>query len=471
MAFKHGVSVNERGTKITGQKSVDSAITVVIGTAPMGRVNVPFVARSRAEAVAEFGFSEDFESFTLSEAIDSHFSLYKQSYAILVNVLDPSLAKKSTTNTVDLLQRATVTSIQYPLVDSVKLKKDAVTYVKDTDFTVALDKDGFLVISLTATSTITTPSMGLTITYDAIDVSKVKNTDIIGVVDPATGKKTGLEILDDIMPLFGVIPGLVIAPKFSTDPVVATAMIAKAQNINGMFKAFALTDLDTKLIRTKQKAIESKKVGDPGQDIMWPKVQKNGRIYHMSTHKAGLIGQMDAANSGVPSNSPSNRLMQVDGLVLADKTPVSLGPNDANDLNGVGISTVLSFTGGPRAWGNRTAAHPNLTDMKDIFIHAKRMMFWINNWIIIDTWENVDANITKRFIEAVTTKHNIRLNGLTSMGAILGGTCKYDPLENPVTQLIEGTVNFSLSVGIPGVAENIQFGIEIDPTYLATLSL
>lgn len=469
--FKHGVSANERGTQITGQGNVDSSIPVVFGTAPKGRVHTPVVVRSYAEAVAEFGFSADFESYTLSEFIDSHFSLYKQSYAILVNVLDPSTAKKSTTGTVDLLQSVTTTTIQYPVLDSVKLKKGTTDLVKGTDYSAALDKDGFLTITVPSGSTVTLPASGLTLTYDALDLTKVKSSDLIGSVDTTTGKKTGFELLDDIIPKFGVVPGLTLAPKYSTDPIVSSALIAKSQNINGMFKAFTLNDLDTKVIKTKQKAIESKSVGDPGQGICWPKVMRNGRIYHMSTHMAGLIGQMDAANNGVPSNSPSNRTMQVDGLVLADGTPVFLGVNDANDLNGVGISTVLSFIGGPRAWGNRTAAYPNMSDMKDIFIHAKRMMFWINNWIITDTWDNVDSGITPRFIESVTSKHNIRLNGLTSMGAILGGSCAYDPIENPTTQIFEGTVNFILSVGISGVAENIQFGIQIDPTYLASLSL
>jgi hypothetical protein len=107
--------------------------------------------------------------------------------------------------------------------------------------------------------------------------------------------------------------------------------------------------------------------------------------------------------------------------------------------------------------------------MKDNFIHAKRMMFWINNWIITDTWNDVDSIINKRFVEAVTSKHNLRLNGIASTGAILGGSCSYDPIENPASQIIEGTIKFSLSVGIPGVAENIEFGIEIDPTFLSTI--
>jgi phage tail sheath protein FI len=248
-------------------------------------------------------------------------------------------------------------------------------------------------------------------------------------------------------------------------------MISKSQQINGMFKAFALTDIDTSTVKTKQAAITTKKTGDPGQYIGWPKVSFEGKQYHLSTHMAGVIAKMDAENNGVPSNSPSNKTMKVDGCVLADGTPISIGIDDANDLNGAGISTMLSFIGGPRAWGNRTAAYPEETDMKDVFIVAKRMMFWINNWIITDTWNDVDSNITKRFVEAVTSKHNMRLNGLTSAGAILGGKCIFNPDENQAGQLIDGKIKFGLSVGFAGVAENIEFSIEIDPSYLEGISL
>lgn len=471
MSFKHGVYVTEKPTSITGQRSVDSAIPVVFGTAPKGAVNQPFVVRSYTEAVQEFGFSTDFETYTLSEFIDCHFNLYKQSYAILINVADLTKFKKTNTVVIDISDRVTVTDISYPGLDSIKLKKGTTDLVKETDYSVKLDTNGTLIISIPDGSTLTLPATELTLSYDSFDSTKLKNTDVIGGVDPNTGVRTGFELLDNIVPQLNVVPSLVLAPRHSTDPLVSSAMVAKAQSINEMFKAFALTDLDTKTIKSKQKAIEAKQTGDPGQVICWPKVVKNGRMYHISTHLACVIAQMDSDNDGVPSRAPSNRTMQVDGCVLDDGTPVFVGPSDANDLNAVGITTMLSFFGGPRSWGTRTAAFPNATDMKDNFIHAKRMMFWINNWLITDTWQEVDSEINRRFLQAVTSKHNIRLNGLTSSGAILGGSCEFDPLDNSIGQMIEGKVMFKLSVGIPGIAENITFEVGIEPKYLESLNV
>lgn len=472
MVFKHGVTVNERQTQISSQGDMASAIPVCFGTAPKGRIHTPVVVRSYAEAVAEFGFSEDFERFTLHEFIHSHFVLYKQSYAILVNVADPAIAKNAVTATIDMNQSTvTVQDCTYPVLDSVKVEQGGTVFVKDKDYALAVNEAGLLVIKLLLTTNITLPATALKITCDTIDMTKVTYTDFIGTTDTVTGKRTGFEVLDEIIPTLRIVPGLVIAPKYSVEPVVSAALVAKSQSINGMFKAFVLTDMDPATVRTAEQAVQAKKTGDAGQLICWPKVARNNRVYHMSTHLAGIMGQVDASSNGVPSSSPSNHQAQVDSLVLSDGTPVRLGVDQANNLNGAGITTVLFFVGGPRAWGNRTAAYPETADMKDALIHAKRMLFWINNWLITDTWANVDSKITKRFLEAVTTKHNMRLNGLTSAGDILGGACKFDPLNNPASQLLDGNVKFLLSVGIPGVAEHIEFDLEIDPSFLEGLTL
>jgi hypothetical protein len=470
MSFKHGVYVQEVPTKVSAQQNVNSAIPVVFGTAPKGQAQVPVLVRSYAEAVEAFGYSDNFDSFTLSEFISAHFLLYKNSQAILVNVLDIEKSKKATTGTIDITQSTTLTDIQYPVLDSIKIKKGSTDLVKGTDYVVYLNDVGYLAIRIPAGSTVVLPAIGLTLTYDVTDPSKVKNTDLIGGLDSATGKRTGFELLDTIIPSFGVIPGLVLAPKYSTDPSVAVAMTAKAQSINTMFKAFSLVDLDTKTIKTKKDAIAAKKTGDPGQYICWPKISFNGKQYHISTHLAGAIAQMDAENNGIPSNSPSNRALKADGCILADGTPVTVGLDDANDLNGAGIGTMLSFIGGPRVWGNRTSAYPNASDVKDVFISAKRMMFWINNWIIVDTWRDVDGNITKRFVESITDRHNLRFNGLVSMGALLGGRCVFNPADNPPQQMLGGKIKFELAVGIAPVAESVEFSIEVDTEYLSTIS-
>ena len=63
----------------------------------------------------------------------------------------------------------------------------------------------------------------------------------------------------------------------------------------------------------------------------------------------------------------------MDSCVTDDGREVDLGLETANYLNGQGIVTALNWTGGWRAWGNRTGAYPDNTDVKDKFISVRRI--------------------------------------------------------------------------------------------------
>ncbi|WP_241735087.1 phage tail sheath family protein [Paenibacillus alvei] len=464
--FFHGSRVREKVTPVTGT-TVSTSLPVFFGTAPKGPVNEPVRLSSKAEAKAIFGYSIDFDSYTLHEAMESHFTLYKQRDAIFVNVMDMTKAKKSNTATIDLSKPETETAILYPILESVSLK-DQADLAKGKDYEASLNDDGYLVITIPSGSSVKLPATGLTLTCDMPDVSKVKSTDIIGVATDDT--RTGLELLDIMMPLLGDVPKLVLAPKFSTDPTVADAMASKAQNINGIFKAITLIDIDTNAAKTITAAIEGKKANDPGTYVCWPKVVRNGLQYHMSTHVAGIIGQMDTANGGIPTASPSNRQMVADGCVLADGKTVLLGIDQANKLNEQGIATAMRFVNGFVLWGNRTSAFPANKDMKDNMLASKRTMYWINNFVITDTFEDVDRQVNRNFIQMIVDKIGIKFNGLVSAGAILGGRIEYDPTENPESALLNGIIRFKIFVGLTPIAEDIEFTLQFDTNYLKALA-
>lgn len=69
--------------------------------------------------------------------------------------------------------------------------------------------------------------------------------DIIGGVSVSDGSLKGLETLNQVFPLFGLVPGIVAAPGWSDDPEVAAVMRSKAGNINSHFKASVLLDVPT----------------------------------------------------------------------------------------------------------------------------------------------------------------------------------------------------------------------------------
>jgi hypothetical protein len=300
----------------------------------------------------------------------------------------------------------------------------------------------------------------------------VTSSDIIGGVDATTGAYEGLELLNQVFPLFRLVPGMVLAPGWSHDPAVAAVMVAKASNINGHFKCIALTDVPTSEVKKYTDVPNWKETNtytSPRQAVCWPKVKLSDEAFHLSTQLAGVICRTDTENDDIPYASPSNKALQANGAVLADGTEVALGPDQAAYLNGQGIITALNFIGGWKAWGNRTGAYPAITDPKDAFLPIRRMFDWIANTLILTSWQKVDYPINRRLIDTVVDSVNIWLNGLAARSFILGGRVEFIQSENPDTDLMDGIVRFHVYVTPPSPARETDFIVEYDPQYLKSL--
>lgn len=479
MAFNHGVSVGEVATSVIAPMEATAGIPVVFGTAPVNLskedkapVNKPILAYSFAEVVAALGYSDDWESYTLCEFMDSHFRQYGLSPVVMVNVLDPATHKSAVPEaTKDVVDRQIVLDVEGVLSGTVTVKTDdaVTTYIKDTDYTLGFNDDGHLVVSLR--STIPAGTTKLSIGYTKLNPAAVDKDDIIGGVD-VDGNLTGLEIIQQVFPKYGLVPGLILAPGYSHDPEVASVMTAKAGNINSVFKATALTDLPTDTIKKYTDVPEWKNQNNytsNRQIPLWPKVKLGERKYHFSTQLAGVIGATDAANNGVPYASPSNKLLKANGLILEDGSEVLLGIDQSNYLNSQGVVTGLNFIGGLKAWGNYTGAYPSITDPKDTFIPVRRMFDWIGNSLILTYWQKVDDPMNKRLTDSIVDSVNIWINGLTASGYLLGGRVEFRAQDNPITSLMAGKVTFRLFITPPSPAQEIAFVQEYDVQYLAAL--
>ena len=106
MAFRHGVYTQEVPTSLISPVQSEAGLPVIVGTAPihlassdeaLTNINKPQLIYSYAEAVAQFGFSRDWEKYTLCEFIYSQFALYGMTPCVLINVLDPSKHKEKIT--------------------------------------------------------------------------------------------------------------------------------------------------------------------------------------------------------------------------------------------------------------------------------------------------------------------------------------------------------------------------------------
>lgn len=476
MAYRHGVYVSEIPTAITPAVTAGS-VPVVFGTAPVNLstratmpVNEPVLCFSYAEAVAAFGYSEDW-SFTLSEFIYSQFALFGVGPVVLVNVLDPATHKTAVPAATKSVVAGTVKVAEQGILKSSVVVKSTdetpVTYTLDDDYELEYDKDGNLVINILPDGdAVGKPS--LSIAYDKLDPAAVEADDVIGGI--VSDVPTGLELVNQVFPRFRQVPGLILAPGFSHDPTVAAVMVAKAGTINGLFKAMALTDLPADEAYSDIPAWKNtNNYTSPLQICGYPKLTLGDKTYHFSTPFAGVIGRTDEANGNIPYVSPSNQALQATGAVLDGGTPLFLGPDQAAYLNGEGIVTALNFIGGWKAWGNRTGAYPGNSDPKDAFIPVRRMMNWIANTIILTYWQRVDGPISRRLTEAIVDSLNLWLNGLTAQGALLGGRVEFREDENPTTDLMDGIVRFHTFATPPSPAREIEFITEYDAQYLGAL--
>lgn len=480
MAYKHGVYVSEVPTSIIPPVRTTAGLPFVVGTAPINltdktNVNKPVLCYSYQEAVEAFGYSDDWGNYTLCEFIYSHFVLFNVAPVVLVNVLDPTVHKGSATaeaHTFVADNPAVILSKQGVLLDSVVVKSEdgTTTYVLDTDYTIGFDEDGNAVITRLEGGAIGEVSP-IEVDYDYIDPSMVAADDIIGGVDVVTGNYEGLELLDKVFPMFGLVPGMVLAPGWSHDPEVAAVMTAKASNINAHFKCIALTDVPADDITKYTDVSQWKNLNNyvsPRQVVCWPKVKLGDNEFHLSTQLAGVMCKTDAENDDVPYVSPSNKNLQANSAV-AGINEVMLGPEQGAYLNGQGVVTALNFVGGWKAWGNRTGAYPSVTDVKDTFIPIRRMFDWIGNTLVLTFWQKVDYPITKRLVDTIIDSANIWLNGLAAREYILGGRVEFLRDENPTTDLIDGIIRFHVYVTPPAPAREIDFIVEYDPQYLETL--
>jgi len=476
MAYKHQVSVTEEATGILTPVAVDSAIPVVYGTAPVSmtdvtNINKPQLIYTYAEAVQAFGFvpanaATGLFDYTLSEAIDVYFSKFAVAPIILVNVLDPAEHKTAGTSTVTLANGKVTVPEAGIIPSSVAIAGSTV----GTDYETMFNTSGELIVAAVDGGNLVDGE--ITVTYDKLNPTAVTPADIIGGVDVA-GVATGLELTDQLFPMFRRTIGQIVAPKYSSNSAVAAVMKAKAQSVTGLFKAQALIDVPTDTVKKYQDVAKWKNdnnIMDAHQQVYWPMASLSGVKYHLSTQAMAVTATTDSNNGGTPQKSPSNESVQADSAVLIDGTEVWLTPQQAAEqLNGQGVVTMLNFIGGWKLWGNNTAAYPANTDVKDRWISVRRTFNWIGNTLIQTMWQRLDQPIDRKQVDIVVDTVNIWLNSLQAAGVILGGRVEFLPGDNPDIQLLDGKSVFRVYVAPPVPNEEIEFILEYDVSYFATL--
>ena len=164
-------------------------------------VNVPRVYYSYEEAVAEMGFSYDFATYTICEAIYAYFVLFNAGPIICINVFDS--ATNMGTPVVDEVHdivngRATIPK-EGVLASTVFVKDEpagTITYVLDTDYVLSYDDKGQMVVSIMSAAlggSIPPAATKLKISSNTADPTALDDNDIIGGSTTRQGKEPALK--------------------------------------------------------------------------------------------------------------------------------------------------------------------------------------------------------------------------------------------------------------------------------------
>jgi phage tail sheath protein FI len=405
MSYLHGVEIKETARQAVLTEG-ESSVIALVGTAPIGSVNVPKLITSLAAGVTEFG--EDIGGFTIPAALGFIFS-HVSAKILVINVL---------------------------------ANADAAALVVDGKMT--KDVDG----------------KWLTNIGEAV---------IPAAVDYSDELIAGLEMLNTLEDSLGIKPNLIIVPGYSQLSAIMAKMDEVAKKLNGfalvdMVAATVAAALEARANGTFATASPAVILAFPR--IMRYNAHENenqplGLSVAIALAKAAtdtLIGYWIS-----PSNYEIGSIL---GTEVAIRSSLTDAAADTNLLNAQGIVTVFRRTGtGARVWGNWTAAFPTVATA-DAMIAPRAVRMMIRETLIDAALLYLDRNnITKITVEMIQNAVNAFLRNLIGRGAINDGSCTWDADKNPASEITQGKLLYTISVTYGPSLDKLTFEEVVDANY------
>lgn len=448
--YKHG-TYGEFSPSIGAVPVNSGSVAVYIGTAPVnlvrgyadkGLVDHPVMINNLSDAQNNIGYSDDWESFTLCEAIKTHFDnpLGNVGPVVFINVLDPDKHRAAEAVT----QQITFANGQAFIVSD-KIIMDTLTLegkTEGTDYEVAYDWSLKRVILTSDTIT-----EAVTATYNTVTVDGIDKTAIIGRATES-GEYSGLGAVNLVYTGLNAIPNILAAPGWSHDKDVYAAMVKASTKINGHWDAVVNADMPVTAgtLDTIAAAIQWKDQNDYTAErskVYWPLWKGDDRnLYHLSTIGTWKMMQVDADNYDVPMESVSNKQIIYGKLYFGEGSKNrGYDQQTANKLNEKGITTATYWGGINVLWGPHTAAydHDRITDNRAIFENSIRMMMHVTNSFQQEWGLTIDEPMTLALSETIKNREQEKLDALKAMGALVGDpVVEFVQTDNPVDNLVQG---------------------------------
>lgn len=466
--YLHGIETTEVERGPRAIRVVKSAVIALIGTAPTGPVKKLTLSLNDIDG-AQFGIH--LPGFSIPEALDGIYD-FGAGTVLVYNVLDPAVHRTSVPGIAGQFADNDLLQLDHGALQALTVKSEdgSTSYVLGTDY--SADLLSGLVRRISTGGIAINGKVKIDYTY--ADPAKVTPADIIGAVSVA-GQRTGLLAFQDSYNEFGFFPKIFIAPGFSTLNAVSVELIASATKVGGV------AYIDAPIGTTVQQVIAGRgpagainfNTSSDRARLCYPHVKvydaiSGERLQPLSIRAAGLRAKVDNDN-GYWWSSSNKELLGVIGLERPLTARIDDAGSEVNLLNENGITTVFnSFGTGLRLWGNRTAAWPTVTHMRN-FENVRRTKDIIDESIRYSSLQFVDQPITDALIDSIVESVNQFMRKLIGDRALIGGECWYDPARNPQTQLELGHALFNYKLTVPLPFERGTFETEITGEYLVNL--
>ncbi|MGN0014949.1 MAG: phage tail sheath family protein [Candidatus Gastranaerophilaceae bacterium] len=464
MTYFHGTRTKEE-TKINlSITEADMSSVLIIGTAPTYLLDSGVGAINKITNFQEMAkyVGNNIDGFTLADSVDTVLKESGGAEIYTINIFDnvkhTDNVDKSITfsNGVCVLEELGVQNLV------VKKGNDALNLGTDYDFDNVTNT-----ISILAGGAIETNQDNVTAAYKYVDLTKITDSDVIGTTD-ANGIRTGVQKIWDIMAVWGKIPGIIIAPGF-TSKNIKTAL----ENIAEELRGFIYFDIPNEMnVQTIEKARlkEQNGIDLTGSSeyltFCYP-YQKKYNAYQNTTSYKPL--SPFAAGARVRLDKERNIGKSIDNTplksTLGNKIPISFKLNkadtDANRLNALGITTVINHNGTYYLWGGRNSSVIQKTGVMT-FENARRTRSFINESIENTTFVCIGENITRGFIDDILNMINNAFakwsNPVDKDNFIIyGGEAYYDPALNTAETIANGQIRIPYEACPLVPAEDIEF--------------
>lgn len=471
--YKHGAYgvIQAVGSRVADESQ---GAIVYVGTAPVhnveggaNNVNKPIVVNNIAEARKYFGYSDEWDKYTLCEAMHVHLENKGVGPLVFINVLNPATHKASDAGTVSKTPengRVTIPAAQDIILDSVIVKSGNTTKIKGTDYAIAynIEKKTITISELTAGALGTS---ALTITYNTVDASAVTAADVIGTSD-GLGLNTGVFAIKNVYQLTGYIPAYLAAPGFSSVPAVHAAMYQNSVKVNGHWDVYMFVDLpimnsETPLTLDTAKTYKNGNgYTKENETVFFPLAQGNdGKIYHLSVLAAANFQELLLSQDGIPYKTASNTdCSLIENLYLgASNTGRVYDDSIINEkLNKNGIASAAYVGGRWAIWGCHSADYDQDNgDQINVAETNRMMLYYISNDFQHRRTPDVDKPMTANDLQTIIAEEQTRVDALLNIGALTRGVVTLNADAQARSDIMNGDYSFLFDITTTPLAKSL----------------